>query len=134
MMLHLNRVTLFIASLAMSFFVVSGCASDTKADVRKALVTTLNASQKQSIEDAISTWFGGVKITIADDAFSKTPHLTIERKAQRDSRGLPIEGRHDNPVFSFTLLSNGEQCLLRNEQSGELAKLESVSCYFVSDA
>jgi hypothetical protein len=31
----------------------------------------------------------------------KPASITIERKAKVDSRGLPIDGRHDNPVYSF---------------------------------
>ncbi len=37
-------------------------------------------------------------------------------------------------IYSFTLLSDGEQCVLRNDQSGELTKLENVTCYIVDEA
>ena len=125
---------LLAAPLAILLLSASGCATTQEAELHEAITKSISVSQKQTIESKISNWFGGLNITIADDAFSQTASITIERKAKDDSRGLPIDGRHDNPVYSFTLLSDGEQCVLRNDQSGELTKLENVTCYIVHEA
>jgi len=125
---------LLAAPLAILLLSSSGCATTQEAELHEAITKSISVSQKQTIESKISNWFGGLNITIADDAFSQTASITIERKAKDDSRGLPIDGRHDNPVYSFTLLSDGEQCVLRNDQSGELTKLENVTCYIVDEA
>ena len=125
---------LLAAPLAILLLSASGCATTQEAELHEAIIKSISVSQKQAIESKISNWFGGLNITIAEDAFSKTASITIERKAKVDSRGLPIDGRHDNPVYSFTLLSDGEQCVLRNDQSGELTKLENVTCYIVDEA
>tara|TARA_Y100001933_G_scaffold191363_1_gene190680 strand:+ start:858 stop:1277 length:420 start_codon:yes stop_codon:yes gene_type:complete len=125
---------LLAAPLAILLLSASGCATTQEAELHEAITKSISVSQKQTIESKISNWFGGLNITIADDAFSQTASITIERKAKDDSRGLPIDGRHDNPVYSFTLLSDGEQCVLRNDQSGELTKLENVTCYIVDEA
>ena len=125
---------LLAALLAILLLSASGCATTQEAELHEAITKSISVSQKQTIESKISNWFGGLNITIADDAFSQTASITIERKAKDDSRGLPIDGRHDNPVYSFTLLSDGEQCVLRNDQSGELTKLENVTCYIVDEA
>ena len=125
---------LLAAPLAILLLSSSGCATTQEAELHEAITKSISVSQKQAIESKISNWFGGLNITIADDAFSQTASITIERKAKDDSRGLPIDGRHDNPVYSFTLLSDGEQCVLRNDQSGELTKLENVTCYIVDEA
>jgi len=125
---------LLAAPLAILLLSASGCATTQEAELHEAITKSFSVSQKQTIESKISNWFGGLNITIADDAFSQTASITIERKAKDDSRGLPIDGRHDNPVYSFTLLSDGEQCVLRNDQSGELTKLENVTCYIVDEA
>lgn len=121
------------AALAIALSLAIGCAASKKAELHKAITNSTSASQKQTIENTISNWFGGIPITVADNVFSKASNITIERKAKIDSRGLPVEGRHDNPVYSFTLLSNGEQCLLRNDKTGELTKLENVECYPIHD-
>ena len=125
---------LLAAPLAILLLSASGCATTQEAELHEAIIKSISVSQKQAIESKISNWFGGLNITIAEDAFSKTASIMIERKAKVDSRGLPIDGRHDNPVYSFTLLSDGEQCVLRNDQSGELTKLENVTCYIVDEA
>ncbi|WP_232368928.1 hypothetical protein [Alteromonas sp. BL110] len=117
------------AALAIALSSAIGCAATKEVALHKAITNGTSASQKQTIENTISNWFGGVPISVADNVFSKASSITIERKAKVDSRGLPVQGRHDNPVYSFTLLSDGEQCLLRNDQTGELAKLENVKCY-----
>ena len=125
---------LLVAPLAILLASASGCATTQEAELHEAITKSISVSQNQTIESKISNWFGGLNITIADDAFSQTASITIERKAKVDGRGLPIDGRHDNPVYSFTLLSDGEQCVLRNDQSGELTKLENVTCYIVDEA
>ena len=125
---------LLAAPLAILLLSASGCATTQEAELHEAITKSISVSQKQAIESKISNWFGGLNITIAEDAFSQTASITIERKAKVDSRGLPIDGRHDNPVYGFTLLSDGEQCVLRNDQSGELTKLENVTCYIVDEA
>ena len=125
---------LLAAPLAILLLSASGCATTQEAELHEAITKSISVSQKQTIESKISNWFGGLNITIADDAFSQTASITIERKAKDDSRGLPIDGRHDNPVYSFTLLSDGEQCVLRNDQNGELTVLENVTCYIVDEA
>ena len=124
---------LLAAPLAILLLSASGCATTQEAELHEAITKSISVSQKQTIESKISNWFGGLNITIADDAFSQTASITIERKAKVDSRGLPIDGRHDNPVYSFTLLSDGDQCVLHNDQSGELTELENVTCYLVDE-
>ena len=125
---------LLAAPIAILLLSASGCATTKEVELHEAITKSISVSQKQTIEDKISKWFGGVSITLADDVFSQTASITIERKAKVDGRGLPIDGRHDNPVYSFTLLSDGKQCVLRNDQSGELAELENVKCYIVHKA
>ena len=125
---------LLAAPLAILLLSASGCATTQEAELHEAIIKSISVSQKQAIESKISNWFGGLNITIAEDAFSQTASITIERKAKVDSRGLPIDGRHDNPVYGFTLLSDGEQCVLRNDQNGELTVLENVTCYIVDEA
>ena len=117
------------AALAIALSLAIGCAASKEAELHKAITNSTSASQKQTIENTISNWFGGIPITVADNVFSKASNITIERKAKVDTRGLPVEGRHDHPVYSFTLLSNGKHCLLRNDKTGELAKLQNVKCY-----
>tara|TARA_Y100000052_G_scaffold11826_1_gene11640 strand:- start:105 stop:524 length:420 start_codon:yes stop_codon:yes gene_type:complete len=125
---------LLAAPLAILLLSASGCATTQEAELHEAITKSFSVSQKQTIESKISNWFGGLNITIAEDAFSQTASITIERKAKDDSRGLPIDGRHDNPVYSFTLLSMVNSACCVTTKMGNLPKLENVTCYIVDEA
>ncbi|MDO6568572.1 hypothetical protein Q4561_15980 [Alteromonas sp. 1_MG-2023] len=120
-----------IGLLAIALTLASGCTTTdviSESDLVEAYASNLNLAQKQEIESKISSWFGGVKITLADDVFSESSQVGIERKAHTDDRGLLIEGRHNNPAFLFTLLTDGKHCVLRNNQTGDTETLSSVRC------
>ncbi|MBQ4831320.1 hypothetical protein R1T43_05915 [Alteromonas sp. CI.11.F.A3] len=120
-----------IGLVAIPLAFASGCATtapNQESDLVEAYASNLNLAQKQQIESKISSWFGGVKITLADDVFSESSQVSIERKAHMDERRLPIEGRHNNPAFTFTLLTDGKHCILRNNQTGETEMLSGVTC------
>lgn len=118
-----------------------GCAS-TKADSPEmALLATSSQAVATSgakldsvavIESAIGQWFGGMDITLADNAFTASSSLSIERKGAMDKRGLPLNGRHSNPAFVFTLLKRGDECFIRNEQNTEEKLLDGVDCTAVN--
>ena len=125
----LFKIAIGLCAFPLAF--ASGCAmtSVTKeSDLVEAYASNLNLAQKQQIESKISSWFGGVKITLANDVFSESSQVSIERKAHMDERRLPVEGRHKNPAFTFTLLTDGKNCVLRNNQTGETETLSGITC------
>lgn len=122
---------LVLGAGAISFALASGCAITavpSENDLVDALTDDLSFAQKQIIETKISDWFGGVKVTLADDVFSESSQVSIERKAHLDERRLPIEGRHNNSAFTFTLLTDGKDCVLRNDQTGDIEKIAEMTC------
>lgn len=126
-----SLVKVAIGLIAIVLTLASGCAmteATNESDLVEAYASNLNLAQKQVIESKISSWFNGVKITLADDVFSESSQVSIERKAHTDDRGLLIEGRHNNPSFTFTLLTDGEHCILRNDQTSDTETLTGVSC------
>lgn len=126
-----SLVKVAIGLIAIVLTLASGCAmteATNESDLVEAYASNLNLAQKQVIESKISSWFGGVKITLADDVFSESSQVSIERIAHTDDRGLLIEGRHNNPAFTFTLLTDGEHCILRNDQTSDTETLTGVSC------
>ncbi len=120
-----------VALLAIPFVVASGCAATSAQPAQPAQLVSLSQAQKGQLESLISRWFGGTRVTLANTAFTQSSTLTIERRSHTDNRGLPIEGRHDNPAFAFTLLKQGEACLLRNDNLGEQVELSDVECVVV---
>ena len=125
----LFEVAIGLCAFPLAF--ASGCAMTSaikESDLVEAYASNLNLTQKQQIESKISSWFGGVKVTLADDVFTESSQVSIERKAHMDERRLPVEGRHNNPAFTFTLLTDGKNCVLRNNQTGETETLSGVTC------
>lgn len=111
--------------------VTSGCASTQQNELQAAMVKELSNQQKMEIESIISGWFGGTKVTLADDVFSRSSVITIERREHLDSQRLPVEGRHSNPAYTFTLYKQGEQCLIQYEGTDKQAVLNDVACIAV---
>ena len=133
--LKAKRLSACVLTLVLTATV--GCTS-TKADSPEmALLATSTQTVATSvaeldsvavIEKAIGQWFGGTDVTLADTAFTASSTLSIERKATVDKRGLPLDGRHSNPAFVFTLLKRGDECFIRNEQNNEEMLLDGVDC------
>lgn len=133
----MRRLNAFLLACAAGFL-VTGCGASQSAynghsnenTMHEATLEQLSLQDKQQIESLISDWYGGVKVTIASNAFVDASTVSIERKTHVDDRGLPIEGRHSNRALSFTLLKQGETCLLRNNQTGVTSELIRVSCSY----
>ena len=135
-----KRKAKFMSACVLTFVLTAtvGCTS-TKADspemallaTSSQSVATSGADSMAVIETAIGQWFGGMDITLADTAFTASSTLSIERKGAMDKRSLPIDGRHSNPAFVFTLLKRGDECFIRNEQNNEEMLLDGVDCVAV---
>lgn len=122
------RVARHCGAVLLGAAVLGGCMMTQAKEAVPALLVTVNAEQKASIAEVISQWFGGTEVTIADDVFTRASTLSIERKAHNDKRGLPIDGRHNNPAFTFSLLKRGDSCVLRNNQTGDEQSIEGLLC------
>ena len=67
-----------LGALVIPLAVASGCAMTpvpNEKDLVDALTDDLSFAQKQIIETKISDWFGGIKITLADDVFSESSQV-----------------------------------------------------------
>lgn len=122
------RYAAYVGASILTLSLMGGCMLTQSDEATPATLTSVSLSQKASIAEVISAWYGGIDITLADNVFTDSSELSIERKVHKDDRGLPIEGRHDNPVFTFSLLKQGEKCVLRNNQTGETQVIEGLSC------
>ncbi len=111
-----------------SLVVASGCAQTSDNQLYPATVHTLTNQQKVQIERVISDWFGGTKVTLADDVFTNSSLVTIERRGHLDSQGRLVEGRHNNQAYSFTLYKKRTQCLLSNDGTGQKIALDNLEC------
>lgn len=114
--------------LCISACVTAGCMSVEEAQAQNAVLVSDNDVQQAQLASVIGQWFGGVDITLASDAFVNESTVTIERQPFSDGRGLPIEGRHNNPSHSFTLLRLKATCKLRYNEKGETVDVPTIDC------
>ena len=111
-----------------SLVLASGCAQTSDNELYPATVKSLTNQQKVQIERVISDWFGGTKVTLADDVFTNSSLVTIERREHLDSLGRPVEGRYNNQAYAFTLYKKGTLCLLSNNATGQKIVLDNLEC------
>lgn len=122
--------TLLFQGCSMAEHPENNSKSQSAEMMQEATLTSLSLPEKKQIEGIISHWFGGVDVTIASNAFVESSTISIERKSHEDERGLPINGRHNNPAFTFTMFKQGDLCLLRYNQTGATSELNVVSCTY----
>ncbi len=77
-----------------------------------ALITGPTEESRAALRQAVSEAFNGIKVTLADDALTKSSLLTIERNPIRDVQGRRLMGRELGMPHKFRLIKNGSRCAL----------------------
>ncbi|MDX3774607.1 hypothetical protein QE250_10825 [Chromatiaceae bacterium AAb-1] len=111
--------------------VLSGCQHSIAEPV-PALLTNPSAATKQELQQQIQQLTDGPQVKLADNVFTTSHKLYIEQQVLVDERGLPLMGRHQQPVKIFSLLTDGSHCLLRHDASEQLVILQQVQCTAVA--
>lgn len=114
--------------LCVSVCLNTGCTLIEEAHAQHAVLAADNNAQQAQLASVIGQWFGGMDITLASDAFVNESTVVIERKSFSDERGFPIDGRHNNPSHTFTLLKLKATCKLRYNEKGETVDLPTIDC------
>ncbi len=91
---------------------LSACAALPVARDIPALITGPTEESRAALRQAVSEAFNGIKVTLADDALTKSSLLTIERRPIRDVRGRLLMGRELGMPHQFRLIKNGSRCAL----------------------
>ncbi|MGJ8693045.1 MAG: hypothetical protein ACSHW0_11255 [Thalassotalea sp.] len=112
--------------------VLLACASTTDnkqlAEYQPALLNKPSPLISGQLEQLISGMLNGQKITLADKVFSKDSTITIERNSHINQQGQLLEGKHQQTVQSFKLLTKDQQCYLHHQQTEKIIELPNISC------
>jgi len=106
---------------------LAGC-QQTAAEPVAARLINPSAATLQELQQDIQQLIGGEPVKLADNVFTESSKLYIEQQVLLDDRGLPLMGRHQQPVKIFSLLTDGSQCLLRHDASEQVVILQQVQC------
>lgn len=87
-----------------------------------------SAAVKLEIQQHIVQLIGGAPVTLADDVFTQSNILYIEQAVLRDNKGLPIMGRHQQPVIRITLWHENGHCVLHHAPTETSRLLSLAKC------
>lgn len=114
-------------SLISTLLLVTGC-QQAKAQLVPAVVTSITPASKAQLQQAIKSLLYR-DITIADNAFSQTSDILIERAVIKDERGLPIMGRNLGQALKLSLMTDGKNCFLQSSETGtEKVAVSAIGC------
>lgn len=115
------------AILFGTLLLVTGC-QQTHAQLQPARIVDVSPQSKAQLQKAIKALLNR-DIKIADNAFSQTSEILVERVVLKDDRGLPIMGHEFGNVLKLSLFTDGNGCFLQSSETAQLqATVESVRC------
>jgi hypothetical protein len=107
---------------------LSACAlSQAQPDVPAVIVDPSAASHAELLA-AVTKALGVSSITIADDALTADSTLIIERSRILDSNGRQLSGRDYGKPEIFSLVKNGNHCVLVRTSDASRQVLAKTSC------
>ena len=116
------------ALAAVLALLLSACASSqTQPDV-PAVIVSPSAASHADLVAAVTHALGVADITIADDALTTDSSLIIERSRAVDASGRRLSGRDYGKPEIFSLVKNGNQCVLVRTSNATRQVLAKTSC------
>lgn len=112
----------------MVLVAVAGCASGGARLETAAYVTHPTPQSHLAISQAVSNTFGGIQVTIADDALTGDGVLMIDRARLHDPNGTLVDGRNPGLPERFHLVKSGEDCILVHDRTNRRTRLAGTEC------
>lgn len=120
--MHRTGLLVLLISLAMA------CGAPRVQSDVPALLVNPGPESLQVINRTVSEALDVPNVTLAQDVFTESSVLIIQRDMQRGIGRPPELGRDLGRPYRFQLIRNGAQCLLVDEQSGRRWPLAGVEC------
>jgi hypothetical protein len=93
-----------------------------------AVIVNPTPQSRAALAAAVSEALNGAKVTLADDALTRTDSLIIEREQPRDPTGRPLDGRERGMPEHFQLVKSGDQCVLVHRRTERRFPLAGIAC------
>lgn len=119
--------TALFGSLMTLILLQTACSSKELPAV-PAVITNPSAETRLELQQAIQSIIGGEPAKLADNALTTSSQLYIEYGVMTDDKHRPMTGRRLLTPFLFLLQQKGQQCLLRNEETGKEVQLTQIRC------
>ena len=126
-MKHHMKLSYFISTICLAAS-LGGCKTLSLDNAKPAVITSPSENSQNALSSAIQELLNNTKVTIADNAFTQSNRLVLQRKPVIGPDGLPIQTRVDEPPFIIRLYKLKNQCVIEYEKNGELKIVDGVSC------
>lgn len=131
-----NRKRIYgtLASLII-FLSLSGCSTQSTANQNlaadepvKAVIANPSAQSLNEISGLIQKALATEKLTLSENIFTKSNVLVIEKKATNSKNTQVAYGRNLDTPERFFLTIKNKQCLLTQEKTKTIWKLQYTQC------
>jgi hypothetical protein len=97
-----------------------------------AVMVNSTPQSRAQLAGAVSEMLGGSPVMLADDAFTRSSVLLIERSPARDAEGVRMTGRDYGKPETFTLVRSNGACVLVSARDGRRFALTEARCRVAS--
>ena len=115
------------AVIIVVVLVLLGCQTPAIGNDVPALITNPTDESRAALQDTVNAALS-TNVVIADDAFTTSSILMIERKPPRDLQGAPARGRTMDAPIQFRLVMSEAGCTLINVRDDSRVVLEHTTC------
>lgn len=109
-----------------TLMLLSGCNATQEQQGLQALLASPNTSTREVLEQHIGNFFNSQPVKLADNVFTSSSTVLIEREHISGARPSTPSGL--GQVDSFTLILIDNRCLLEHDQSKKRIELPTINC------
>lgn len=113
--------------LAAMLAAIAGCKHVAPDADQPAVIIDPDDASRGSLQQTVNTALD-TEVLLADDAFTATSLLVIERNPPRSIDSPPIQGRNMGTPIQLRLVTDGSRCILVDQRNGSRYILADTSC------
>lgn len=95
-----------------------------------AILDTASKQNLDIIAARVSEALNGRTVQLASTVLQETSRLIMDPKRFMGPDGTPVMGRDLSRPDIFTLLKSSQGCAIRHEETGEIYRLEDITCRY----
>lgn len=124
----ITSIRLIILAFTLAIFTLSACSL--KANEEKPALLPENSKQTRlEIIKLIRQSLGGGNIPIAQDVFQNTSRILLGKATVKSPNGIDIIRTNESNTIIFSLVKQGDDCLLKRINPPQVWKLNTTACF-----
>jgi hypothetical protein len=122
------RLVLNMGSGIAALLLAASAAASEESQGSPAFLVRPKAETRHELAVAVVAELGGLPVTLADDALTRSSELALGRVALSDTEGHPAGGREPGRPELFRLFLIDRKCVLVHERTGHRTILSTAHC------